>query len=139
MTESGIGRETERVEFSSAVFSHNYSKTDTKWTSWLAGKTWILQWFSLSVTHHIEKQVVSFLLWNKSVSQAILLEMFVRHTREEQKKLWMQFILHCIFSFLVCFLCGGCDLKKIFLKEIGKKKPTQRGSQDLFPVVIELT
>lgn len=51
----------------------------------------------------------------------------------------MQFILHCIFSFLVCFLCGGCDLKKIFLKEIGKKKPTQRGSQDLFPVVIELT
>lgn len=43
MTESGIGRETERVEFSSAVFSHNYSKTDTKWTSWLAGKTWILQ------------------------------------------------------------------------------------------------
>lgn len=43
MVESEIRIEGERVEFTSAVFSHNYSKTDKKWTSWLVGRTLILQ------------------------------------------------------------------------------------------------
>lgn len=57
MMESGIGREREwnSVQLCLVIII----QTGTKWSSWLVGKTWILQRFSLSVTLHTEKQINS--------------------------------------------------------------------------------